>query len=340
MNLSARSIQNNQSHEGSFVVKHETVPLTRIETSMEELARSVLSHSLRSVRRWLKRAVRKWSDDDENVHQLRVSGRHALSALILFEVLLPESEVRWFRKQLKSILQAAGRARDLDVLISKQLTRCGKAGKIVAKQWHAERAAAQKPIIRLFRKLNQNDQFRKHKRSLIRNLKSSAVNSEHDAQQFCDVRILPQFADRCRSFVNALGNEADVHALHELRIAVKRLRYAATPLLPVINDQSLPDLIKNLQGLQTQLGEMHDHVVAEQELKRSASKLKKPSHQKILQELIEIEARSIFNSVAEFRVWLKSDGCRELKHCIESIVCRIKDEIEDTVPGRTVQGFV
>ena len=316
-------------------MKHESVSLTKIGTSMEERARSVLSDSLRSVRRWLKRAAREWTDNDEIVHQLRVSGRHALSALILFEVLLPEPEVRWFRKQLKSILQAAGRARDLDLLISRQLTRCGKARKFMAKHWFAERSAAQKPLMTLFRKLNQNDRFRKHKLALIRNLKTSAVNTEHVAQRINGDRILPQFADRCSSVVNALGNEADVHTLHELRIAVKRLRYAATPLLPVLKDQKLPDLIKGLEGLQTQLGEMHDHVVAEQELKRSVTRLKKPAHQKILQELIEIEARSIFDSVATFRAWLNSDACRELKHGIDSIVCRIMDDVEDTVSGCT-----
>ena len=266
MNFSGRSIRNNQRREGSIVVKHESVALTNIGTSMEERAKSVLSDSLRSVRRWLKRAAREWTDNDELVHQLRVSGRHALSALILFEVLLPEPEVRWFRKQLKSILQAAGRARDLDLLISRQLTRCGKARKFMAKHWFAERSAAQKQLMTLFRKLNQNDRFRKHKLALIRNLKTSAVNAEHVAQRINGDRILPQFADRCSSVVNALGNEADVHTLHELRIAVKRLRYAATPLLPVLKDQKLPDLIKGLEGLQTQLGEMHDHVVAEQEV--------------------------------------------------------------------------
>ena len=110
-------------------MQHETLTLTNIGSSAQELARSVLTDSLRSVRCWLKQAAREWTADEEIVHQLRVSGRRALSAIMLVEALLLESEVRWFRKQLKAILQAAGRARDLDVLIRTQLPRCGKAHK-------------------------------------------------------------------------------------------------------------------------------------------------------------------------------------------------------------------
>ena len=315
-------------------MKHETLTLTNIGSSAQELARSVLRDSLRSVRCWLNQAAREWTADEEIVHQLRVSGRRALSAIMLFEALLPESEIRWFRKQLKAVLQAAGRARDLDVLIRTQLPRCGKAQKFLAKQWHAERAAAQEPIVILYRKLNQKDRFRKHKRLLLRNLKIVAADTEQKTYRVCDDQILPHFADRCRSVVKALGNEADVDSLHALRIAVKRLRYAATLLLPVLKDQKVLEMIKSLEGLQTQLGVMHDHVVAEQELERSVMILKKSSHQKVLQELIEIEARSIFEGVATFRDWLNSDACRELKHRMESIVIsNMDDDGIDTIFG-------
>lgn len=321
-------------------MKHETLTLTNIGSSAQELARSVLRDSLRSVRCWLNQAAREWTADEEIVHQLRVSGRRALSAIMLFEALLPESEIRWFRKQLKAVLQAAGRARDLDVLIRTQLPRCGKAQKFLAKQWHAERAAAQEPIVILYRKLNQKDRFRKHKRLLLRNLKIVAADTEQKTYRVCDDQILPHFADRCRSVVKALGNEADVDSLHALRIAVKRLRYAATLLLPVLKDQKVLEMIKSLEGLQTQLGVMHDHVVAEQELERSVMILKKSSHQKVLQELIEIEARSIFEGVATFRDWLNSDACRELKHRMESVAVTMMNNVEDTVSGSSAWGLL
>ena len=322
-------------------MQHETLTLTNIGSSAEELARSILTDSLKSVRCWLKQAAREWTADEEIVHQLRVSGRRALSAIMLFETLLPESEVRWFRKQLKAILQAAGRARDLDVLIRTQLPRCGKAQKFLAKQWHAERAAAQEPIVTLYRKLNQKDRFRKHKRLLLRNLEIVAADTEQETHRVCDDQILPHFADRCRLVVKALGNEADVDSLHALRIAVKRLRYAATLLLPVLKDQKVLEMIKSLEGLQTQLGVMHDHVVAKQELERSVMILKKSSHQKILRELIEIEASCIFEGVATFRDWLNSDAGRELKQRMESIIIPIMDDDgEDTVSGSTARGLL
>jgi CHAD domain-containing protein len=180
-------------------------------------------------------------------------------------------------------------------------------------------------------------------RLLLRNLKIVAADAEHEPHRVCDEQIQARFADRCRSVVQALGTEADVRSLHALRIAVKKLRYAATPLLPVLRDQNVPELIESLEGLQTQLGVMHDHVVARQELERSFTTLKKPSHQKIIQDLIQIESRRIIDSVATFRDWLKSDACRELRYRIESIVIANMDDDddgEDTVSGSTARGLL
>ena len=172
----------------------------------------------------------------------------------------------------------------------------------------------------LDRKLIQKDRLRKHKRLLLRNMRIVAADAEHAGHIVGDDRILPQFADRCRSVVIAIGNAPDVRSLHALRIAVKRLRYAATPLLPFFQDQKVHNMIKILEDLQTQLGAMQDHVVAMQELERSISALRKTSHQKILRELIEIEARSINDSVATFSAWLTSNACRDLKQCLELFV--------------------
>jgi CHAD domain-containing protein len=320
MNFSALSILNNRHREGLAAVKAGTDAQTNIETPLDELSRSVLTSSLTSVRCWLQRAAREWRKDDEFVHQLRVSGRRALSGLSLFDVLVPGSEVRWFRKRLKSILQAAGRARDLDVLIRTELPRCGKAKKTLGKQWQAERAAAQKPLVALHRKLNRKGRFRKHMRSLVQDLNIVAADAEHETQSVCDARVLTQFADLGHSVVKALEIEADVRSLHALRIAVKRLRYAADLLLPVLKGPQVQDAVHALPELQKQLGAMQDHVVAKQELKRSVKKLKKRSDQKIIQELIEIERRSIADSVATLCAWLETDACRELKTGIESIV--------------------
>ena len=82
----------------------------------------------------------------------------------------------------------------------------------------------------------------------------------------------------------------------------------------------LHDVAQALPELQKQLGAMQDHVVAAQELQRSIKRLRKQSHQEILQDLIEIETRSLADSVATNREWLNSDACRELKQRLESIV--------------------
>lgn len=300
-------------------MQSEAATAASVQSTLEEFVRAALIDSLKSVRKRLKTAAKKWTKDDEFVHQLRVSGRRALSALNLFEVLLPTSDACWLRKRLKSVLQAAGRARDLDVLIKTQVPRCGKAQKTLEKRWWAERIKAQRPLVTLQRKLKQNGQFRKHVQLLVRNLKPAAP-SVQDAKSVCDQRILPQFSGLCRSVLNALAVDVNARSSHELRIAVKRLRYAAELLLPVSKGSQMHDMNEALNELQKQLGEMQDHVVAKQELKRMIERLGKKSGRERLEELIIIETRSIADSIETLRQWLESDACRQLKCCLESIV--------------------
>ncbi len=307
-------------------MKHEIVVPGSAEFALEVPAKTVLTDSLKSVRRWSKRAAGKSTEDDEVLHQLRVSIRCALSVLCLFDGRIPKSEGRWFIKRLKAILKVAGRARDLDVLIRTQLHQCGKLRKILAKRWRTERAAAQQPLAASCRKLNKNDRFRKHLRLLIRNLKDIDAETRHDARSARDERILLQLADLCSSVLNALGLQADERSLHKLRIAVKRLRYALNPLLPVVTSPQVHDLAIVLSQLQKQLGTLQDHVVAKQEFNCLIACLKKPSHQKRLQARVEIETCGIADNIAILRAWLRSETCRELKECLETVASTIRQK--------------
>lgn len=307
-------------------MKNKTEVLRSADFAPEVPGTTVLTDSLKSVRRWMKRAAGKSTEDDEVLHQLRVSIRCALSVLCLFEGRVPKSEGRWFRKRLKAILEASGRARDLDVLIRTQLHQCGKLRKFLAKRWRAERAAAQKPLAASCRKLNKNDRFRRHLRLLIRNLEDTNAETGLDARSARDERILPQLAVLCTSVLNALGQQSDERSLHKLRIAVKRLRYALTPLLPVVSSQRVHDLAVALSDLQKKLGTLQDHVVARQEFNCLTACFKRPSYQKRLQARVESETCSIADNIAILHAWLSSDMCRELKECLETVASAISQK--------------
>src|SRR3954447_16572906 len=95
--------------------------------------------------------------DVENVHQLRVSTRRAAAAMDIFEYWLPKRRASQMRKRLKQIRNAAGQARDLDVLEQ----RVGKLdGELIANDMEIirsflreRREEAQLPIRRAYEKL-------------------------------------------------------------------------------------------------------------------------------------------------------------------------------------------
>jgi CHAD domain-containing protein len=103
--------------------------------------------------------------------------------------------------------------------------------------------------------------------------------------------VLPRLVRRpwrhLRQAVDALGDDPDDEALHEVRIRSKRLRYAAEAAAPVIGRPAkrLASAVALVQGV---LGDLNDAVVAEQWL-RQAAKSAAPSTALVAGELITVE---------------------------------------------------
>jgi CHAD domain-containing protein len=73
-----------------------------------------------------------------------------------------------------------------------------------------------------------------------------------NAQKIIDVR-----AEELRSFSPAVLDPRDVEALHDMRIAAKRLRYVLELTTPVFGDAAIQGA-KRAKKLQDLLGEIHD----------------------------------------------------------------------------------
>src|SRR5262245_57840761 len=86
------------------------------DSSVSAACRRSLEDRLATVAYWLPLAARQIDDDVEKVHQLRVSTRRAIAALKLYRDWLPRRTRRWLKKRLNDSREAAGAARDLDVL--------------------------------------------------------------------------------------------------------------------------------------------------------------------------------------------------------------------------------
>lgn len=284
----------------------------------------VLSSALKSVNSTLKLAATQWDDDPEHVHQLRVSSRRALAAIRLFEDFIPTSDRKWFTKKLKGILQTAGKARDLDVLIEEQLPKCGLAADRLEKIWREQRTTYQEKIVREQKKLQKKDCLKTRTRSMIREvLKSNEEGNDlfrKNCGEWAGTRVIPI----CHRYFAAVPAKPDTTSLHRLRILTKRFRYTLDILYPVLHNPEIAGSRDALEQLQKQLGALQDHVIARRQFQKSLKSLKSIRDQKLIQRLIEKEDRKIAERVDQFQLESDSRACEQLTFCIETVMSLLK----------------
>ena len=186
--------------------------------------------------------------DAEHVHQLRVSVRR-MRALLRADKELGrlDRELRWFGRSL-------GAVRDLDVLLARLRDALGKlppedavAGEPLLDALRAERTEARDRMIVVFDSARYQD--------LLTALETAAPQSVVDASAAKAYRAVDKA-------IAELSTDPPDDDLHELRVKVKRLRYAAELT------EGLGPVAHAAKDLQTLLGEHQDATVAESTVRR------------------------------------------------------------------------
>ncbi len=227
--------------------------------------RLVLVMRFKELLEWRKTAL-DWSDP-EGVHSMRVASRRLRSTLRDFMPYLPKRSFASALKQLKSLADALGEVRDQDVAIL--------VLEDIEKKAPAEHSAALKQFI------EKRKQLREHHRnelkallakSELKKLESTFATAVEAATATAErkrKRITPPLfskvsqaiiRDRLKELEKRSGGlfrPLDVEALHELRIAMKRLRYAIE-LLASCFPHSISSHAKRAARMQTVLGDLHD----------------------------------------------------------------------------------
>ncbi len=205
-------------------------------------------------------------DDAEYVHQMRVATRRLRAALRMFGPVLPADFAERLVPSLRELMRALGQARDLDVLMAEIVAPVASAlpdeprltdlaGAITNRLYTARatiRQALQQPeygrLLLLAGSLLQRAPF----------IDAPAASAD-------DPPSLLQFADhRLRRLLKRVLELADAArvdhppSLHELRIGIKRLRYAIEFFGPMLPRKSGPAAIQRLAGLQEELGQLND----------------------------------------------------------------------------------
>ena len=224
------------------------------------------------------------SEDPSFVHQMRVATRRMRSALKAFVPLLPPDQLEHFQEELRWLGDALSGTRNWDVFVSRSLPDiCAALPDEAGLNWLATRAVEERGI------------QREHARSAIESPRYQGLLLELGAwlatprwqdaaaAQTPALRFgAEMLAKRHRKLKKYAGNLAglDVHERHRLRIAGKKLRYAAEFFAPLCPGRRTTRYLDALEGLQNVLGDLNDEATTALLMQQVSAGTGAPEHQR------------------------------------------------------------
>lgn len=211
------------------------------------------------------------TENPEYIHQMRVAMRRLRAALRVFSPLLPASFTSALKDAFTPLMVQLGQVRDLDVL------HADIAAPVLAAMAKKQRSKHKSPLASLLAAIGQQRQHTR--KQAIALLDSPAYGhallialqtlhqQEPDSSSNTLTRSpkLPRFAaKRLHSAgqhvarrIRAVHHE-NPESLHDLRIAIKRLRYALDFFSPLTELKNLQPILPQLMHLQETLGQLND----------------------------------------------------------------------------------
>lgn len=209
--------------------------------------------------------------DPEFLHQARVALRRLRSTLGLFRPLYAEPELDRIARELRWLARALGPARDWDVFFEETLPRLSAAGVLGpgtgAARWRRERERAK-------RRARAALASRRYQRLVLRLAAWLQSAPPPKGRLAAPARVFARrvLQERLRQ-VRKLGRDLsrlDSGRMHRLRIAVKKLRYAAEGFAPLYPGKRARALLRRLARLQDVLGAIQDAATAVKLAQRAA----------------------------------------------------------------------
>lgn len=286
------------------------------DDSVSEVIRISVHARLAAVEYYLPLAAERAHEDIRYVHELRVATRRSMAAIRIFGDLLPKQHARWFERKLRRIRQAAGKARDLDVLEQRHLRSADqKRSRALLQDIRERRQKAQVPIQRIWKRLLQKDSLARR----LHKLQESVAKSGHK-----------QYDDRFEGWArgrmeNASGeffagmpdDVSDLKELHQFRIRGKQMRYAMELLAPAFPKSFRTELYPVVENLQELLGDVNDHrnaCLRLQRWKKAESTKKRTAY---LRKLLKAERMELKNSLQRFQAWWTPARALELRTSLQ-----------------------
>jgi CHAD domain-containing protein len=221
-------------------------------------AEQILALRMVEVERHLPLAARHAADDIEYVHQLRVNCRRAAAALRAFESLVGKESFR-LKKWLKRLREAAGPARDADVLIARLHNELDPANPLAQQLVDTvvqSRKESQDALARIDRKATDGALQKVADRCIERLATSNRKRARQSFAKFSRRAV----GEAARGLEGVDVATASLHDLHQLRIAAKRLRYAIEIFHSAASPALRLEVYPQVEELQERLGALNDRA--------------------------------------------------------------------------------
>lgn len=296
------------------------------DARLSTAARKVVAARLATVAHWLPLAAREADRDVEYVHQLRVSTRRAMAALDGFSDLLPPRRGKRLADRLRRVRRAAGQARDLDVLLIRLAEREAShphlGWSLLRSRLEALRHAAQRPIVRIHRRLRRWNLTRRVDR-VVRRIRWRGPGDEPDFGPEARRRLARAAEVFFAAGAADLGQVAE---LHQFRIRGKQLRYAMEIFAPGFPGELRDELYPLLADVQERLGQVNDHAVALDHFTAVRQHFPDPRLDAPCQELLDEESAALEAACRAFLDWWTPDRARELRAHFDRLLIGAREE--------------
>jgi CHAD domain-containing protein len=237
-----------------FWVEPPTAPVA-------QAAERILALRMVEAERYLPLAARHAGDDVEYVHQLRVSCRRAAAALRAFEAFSGRRRCK-LKRWLKRLREAAGPARDADVLIARLHNELDPANPLAQQLVDTviqSRKESQAALEKIDRKASDGALQRAADQCIERLATSDRKLARKTFAEFACRAV----AEAARGLEGIDVAAASLDDLHRLRIAAKRLRYSIEIFHSAASSALRLEVYPQVEELQERLGTLNDRAASQ-----------------------------------------------------------------------------
>ena len=274
------------------------------------VAQRALASRLRAVVFYLDRAAASSLHDVEEIHQLRVWTRRSQAALKLFSPLLPPRKSARLKKGLRRLRRTAGSVRDLDVVE----TQFGQAlDGPLARRLEVQHKAARKSLRQLVLRWSKSGKLKRKIKRLTKRLgrRADFENNGIAFAPWCRRQLLPLVEDFSgRASGGARQTDA---ALHQWRLATKRLRYAVELAPAALPKESWTRLYKLLGDIQERMGRVCDALLQRRRLRQWRRETDDPAEREALERLSAQCERRLAAARRAFARWWTSHRSKSVQ---------------------------